>query len=296
MSFFNKKKILVTHNGTFHADDIFATAMLTILLDGEVKVIRTRDEEIIKTADFVYDIGSLYDPSRNRFDHHQTGGAGARPNGIEYAACGLVWKTYGEEICGSREVAQRIDQKLVQAIDANDNGMTLFDVKGEVGPYTIQDMFYAFRPSWKEPEDYDEAFMNMVDIAIGILDREIIRTRDILEAEASVIAAYEQAADKRIILLDKNYPWGEMVMQFPEPLYVVFQKAGTWRAEAVRKEKFSMDTRHPFPSAWAGLRDESLAEVTGVPDAIFCHRGLFLVVAKSKEGVLTLATKALEAN
>ncbi|MEI6660343.1 MAG: MYG1 family protein [bacterium] len=293
MSIFKKKKILVTHSGTFHADDIFATAMLTIMLDGNVKVIRTRDESIMKTADFLYDEGGVYDPSKNRFDHHQSGGAGARENGIQYAACGLVWKTYGEKICGGAEIAKKIDERLVQAIDANDNGMSLFDVKGEVGPYTLQDMFYSFRPSWKEPEEYDDAFMDLVDIAIGILDREIIRTRDMLEAESRVKADYENSTDKRIIILDQNYPWGEFLMQFPEPIYAVYLKAGLWRAEGVRKEKFSVDIRHNFPNAWGGLRDEELAKVTGVPDAVFCHRGLFLAVAKSKEGVLKLAETAL---
>jgi uncharacterized UPF0160 family protein len=96
MSFFNKKKILVTHNATFHADDIFATATLSLLLGGKVKVIRTRDEEIIRTGDYVYDVGGEYDASINRFDHHQKGGAGKRENGIPYAAFGLLWKTYGE--------------------------------------------------------------------------------------------------------------------------------------------------------------------------------------------------------
>jgi uncharacterized UPF0160 family protein len=293
MSFFTKKKILLTHSGTFHADDIFATAMLTILLDGKVKIVRSRDNALLESADYVYDVGGVYDPARNRFDHHQPGGAGARENGIQYAACGLVWKTYGEKICGSLEVAKRIDERLVQAIDANDNGMSLFNVVGDAGPYTIQDMFYSFRPSWKESENYDEAFMDLVEIAINVLHREVTRTRDMLEAEIKVKVDYEKAVDKRIIILEQNYPWGEFLMQFPEPIYAVFFKAGLWRAEGVRKEKFNVAIRHDFPSTWGGLRDGALAEVTGVPDAVFCHRGLFLAVAKSKEGVLKLAEMAL---
>src|ERR1035437_8037366 len=95
-----QKKILVTHNGIFHADDIFATATLSLLLDGHIKVTRTRDENLIKSADYVYDVGGIYDPALNRFDHHQVGGAGKRDNGIPYAAFGLVWMQYGETVCG----------------------------------------------------------------------------------------------------------------------------------------------------------------------------------------------------
>ncbi|PIZ87309.1 hypothetical protein COX93_01400, partial [Candidatus Nomurabacteria bacterium CG_4_10_14_0_2_um_filter_30_12] len=55
----NKIK-LITHNGSFHSDDIFATATLSLLLEkrGEsFEIIRTRDEEIIKNGDYIFDVG-----------------------------------------------------------------------------------------------------------------------------------------------------------------------------------------------------------------------------------------------
>ena len=293
MSLFKKNKILVTHDSTFHADDLFSTATLSILNNGNIKVFRTRDPEIMKKGDYVYDVGGIYDPSINRFDHHQKGGAGLRPNGIPYASFGLVWKTYGEKICGSKEVANMIDEKLVQSIDANDNGINLFDIKGDVSPYTIQDLLFCYRPSWKEKQDYDKAFMELVPIAVKIISREIIKTRDSLEASNIVNKAYEKAEDKRIVILDGHYPWGEILYQHKEVIYVVSVKSGLWRVEAVRKEKYGFETRKPFPESWAGKRDDDLAEITGVKDATFCHNGRFLAVAKSKEGAMELAQKAL---
>ena len=58
----NKKTVkkLITHNGTFHADDVFACVTLSLMLEknGEkFKIIRTRDEKIIKGGDYVFDIG-----------------------------------------------------------------------------------------------------------------------------------------------------------------------------------------------------------------------------------------------
>jgi uncharacterized UPF0160 family protein len=293
MSLFKKKKICVTHNSTFHADDLFATATLSILNKGNIKVIRTRDLKIIKNADYVYDVGGIYDSSINRFDHHQKGGAGIRKNGIPYASFGLVWKTYGEEICGSKEVSDKIEEKLVESIDANDNGINLFDLKGEVPPYTIQDLLFCFRPSWKEEPGYDKVFMELVPIAVKIISREIIRTRDEFEANNIVNKAYEESKDKRIIVLDGHYPWGDVLDQYKEVLYVVSVKSGLWRVEAVRKEKYNFETRKPFPEIWAGKRDRELVEVTGVSDATFCHNGRFLAVALSKEGAIELARKAL---
>ena len=297
MSFFKnilkQKKILVTHNGTFHADDLFATATLSIAFNDNVKIIRTRDAKLIESADVVYDVSGIYDPKIDRFDHHQKGGAGQRESGIPYSSFGLVWRKYGEQICGSKEVASKIDERLVQSIDANDNGINLFNIVGSVAPYTIQDMLFSFRPSWKEEQDYDSSFKNLIPLVEKIIIREIVKTKDAIDAQSIVRKAYENALDKRVIIFDGSYPWFETINEYAEPLYVISKKGDTWRAEAVRKEKHNFENRKPFPEAWAGKRDAEMAEATGVSDAVFCHNGRFLIVAKSKEGILTLVEKAL---
>ncbi len=296
MSLFKKilqqKKILITHNGTFHADEIFSTAVLSILLESNIKVIRTRDENIIKTGDYIYDVGGEYDPSRNRFDHHQPGGAGKRENGVPYAAFGLVWKAYGEKICGSKEVADKIDQGLVQAIDSDDNGIDLYKSIGDVAPYLLVNAINAFRPSWKE-EESDEPFFELVSFFKKFLLRKIKKAKDALEAESFIMQAYEEAPDKRLVILSDSYPWRHLFIEYPEPLYVIIPKAGKWNVYCVQKEEKSFENRKSLPGTWAGLRDEELRKVTGVADAIFCHNNLFLAIAKSKEGAVKLAQKAL---
>jgi uncharacterized UPF0160 family protein len=296
MSLFNKKKILVTHNDRFHTDDIFATATLSILLNSNIKVIRTRDKEWFQKGDYVYDVGGEYDPSRNRFDHHQKGGAGARENGVPYAAFGLVWKTYGEKICESKEIAEKIDQEWIQSIDVHDNGVDIFDLKNKkVAPVTIENIFGLSRPTWKEDQDYDTPFNKLVEFAKEILIRKITKVRDEFEAESFIELAYTGSQDKRIIMLDRNYPWGDYLMKYSEPLYVIFPRKSnnTWMIGCVRKEKKSFENRKSLPESWAGLRDQDLANVSGVPDAVFCHNGRWLAVAKSKEGAIALAQKAL---
>lgn len=292
----NKK--IVTHNGTFHADDLFASAVLSILLEkkGEnFEIVRTRDIDIINSADYVFDVGGIYDPEKNRFDHHQTGGAGTHADGIPYAAFGLVWKKFGEEICESKEISERLEKKIVEAIDANDNGINLYETKGEITPFTIQDILFSFRPTWQETEDYDIPFFELLPFVKKILLREIKRMKDVIVAEDFVEKSYDQAVDKRLIILDGHYPWGEVMQKYIEPLYVISVKADLWRVECVRKDKFSFENRKNLPKEWAGKR-EDLAEITGVDDAIFCHNGLFLAVAKSKEGAIKLAELALQNN
>ena len=50
-----------------------------------------------------------------------------------------------------------------------------------------------------------------------------------------------------------------------------------------------------FPTQeWAGLRDAKIQEATGVADAVFVHAARFCGAARSREGALKMAGKALE--
>jgi uncharacterized UPF0160 family protein len=295
----NKLRI-VTHNGDFHADDVFALAMLHIVFekDSEIEVLRTRDEKEFTSADFLVDVGGIYDESKNRFDHHQTGGGGTRENGIPYASAGLVWKKYGEQICGDREVAKAVEERLILPIDANDNGVNIYDsVVGNFFPYTIQDALYIFRATWKEDfASNDQRFLEMVSVAKKILEREVLITQHFKEAEALIEKDYALAEDKRLIVLSGKYPWFKVLMKYPEPLFVVAKDTinDTWGLKAVGTDKQVFKNRKNLPESWAGKIGKELADVTGVPDALFCHNKLFLAVAKSKEGALALAKIALE--
>ena len=304
------KKKLITHNGSFHADDIFAAAALILYLEKKNEafsvqggpasgweIIRTRDEEIIKTGDYVFDVGGIYDEATNRFDHHQAEGAGQNPHGIEYSSLGLVWKKFGSEIAGGDKPAKVVEKRLCAPIDAWDNGQDLVKSAHEVGPYYLQSVFNAMLPTWKEQtEDIDEIFLKCVKLARTVLAREIIQAQDMAEAEEAIISAYQNSADQRIIILEKNYPFEYVLVNYPEPLFVVYpRKTGdSWGAKAVRKDFKSFESRKKFPSDWAGLRDAELAKISGVPDAMFCHRALFTAVAKSREGAIALAKQALQ--
>lgn len=295
-----KIKKLITHDGPFHTDDIFAAATLSILFErqGETfEIIRTRDPQIIKAGDYVFDVGGIYDAELNRFDHHQIGGAGKRENSIEYSSFGLVWKKFGLEVSQSEDVYNILDEHLVSAIDADDNGFNLFEKKYETSPFLIQDFFKLLRPTWRESSlDYDKNFLEAVNIAKIVLARSIAHGKDKVLARQLLAKAYEEAENKKIIVLDNYYPFGEVFDKLPEPLFVIFPKEdkSNWVVKAVDKEGVDFKNRKDLPKSWSGLTDQALVKVTGVSDAIFCHRGLFIAVAKSKEGAIKLAQIAIE--
>lgn len=293
---------IITHSGNFHPDEVFAIATLRIIFGNDVEIIRTRDVKIIEgksAEDIVLDVGFKYIPEENRFDHHQEGGAGKRENAIPYASFGLVWKHFGEKVAGSKRAADTIEEKLVLAIDAMDNGIDTFQKANKhFKPYLIEAALISFLPTWQEKDmDIDGAFMNAVALAQVILKREVAKAKAFIDGEQEVEKAYQSAEDKRLIILDNNYSWRDVLVKYPEPLFVVMNdgKQTTWAVSAIRKDGVSFQSRKLFPERWAGKSGSALAEVTGVSDANFCHNGRFIVVANSRAGALKLAQMAVDA-
>ncbi len=295
MRLFSNKKLLVTHNGSFHADDVFAAATL-LLVYPDAKIMRTRDPIIIKKGDIVFDVGREYDPSKGRFDHHQEGGAGKRENGIPFAAFGLVWKTYGEKL-SVPDAAAAIDKKLVSFIDAGDNGVDLFEFKTTVGNFGISDIIGGFNRQDVSEEEIYKIFLKVVSLAQDVIRNEIHGAEEFIEAKKVIEETYQKMSDKRLLVLDKEINkviLNAILPQFPEVLFVVQPyDNNTFALRAARKNPGSFENRKNLPSAWAGKVHEELQKITGVSDALFCHNSLFVAIAKTKEGTLRLAELAL---
>jgi len=296
----NKPKI-ITHSGGFHTDDVFAVATLKIIL-GEVEIVRTREEEIINGGDYVVDVGNIYNAEEYRFDHHQRDGAGNRENGIPYAAFGLVWKHFGLQVSGSEEIATSLDKKLVQPIDAGDNGLDIStpQIDGLL-PYSVGNIVSLFKPTWKEAvNESDNKFLEAVLWAEKVINREVVVERDLIEARKVVIDRYNNADDKSLIVFNESEDLGRILISstlanFKDTKYFVFpnREAGYWQVVAVNNDGNTYEIRNPFPDEWRGLRGPDLEKVTSVPGSIFCHRTGFMCVVQSREGALNLAKLAL---
>lgn len=299
-------KKIITHSGKFHADDVFAVATLMLAFpDEEFEIVRTRDKEIIASGDVVVDVGGEHD-GKKFFDHHQVGGAGFRENGLPYASFGLVWKEFGSSVCGGDFFVQKqMDDGLVAALDAHDNGVKIYDELYPVSPFDIASYVNAFNPTWLEDDEWKDRseeerlaiFKKLVIWAKELILRTIKRHKDKNTAYTMVKEAYENSLDKRIIVLSKYLPAEDALGEFPEPCFVIYPQVDgkAWAAKTVHKEKNSFESRVPFPAAWGGKMDRELQSITGVKDAVFCHNKGFLATAKSREGAIALAKLALDA-
>jgi uncharacterized UPF0160 family protein len=303
INLFKKTKTLVTHNGGFHADDVFACAILEIYLESigqSFEIIRTRDMALIEKGEYVFDVGGIYNENKNRFDHHQKGRAGMRDNGIYYAACGLVWYKFGEVVAGSFEVANYLDKKVFQALDAVDNGQNISkSIFPEVYPYSISSVVSSFNLSRSEDGlNEDKNFKKAVLLAKDIIKREIIQAKDYIDAQKDISKVYSESEDKRLIILSEPYNRSEILRILTaqkEPIYFIYPRSQNngWKVECVRTDFDSFESRKPLPQSWAALSGQDFVKVSGVADATFCHDGRFLAQAKSLDGAITLAKKAL---
>ncbi len=286
-------KTIATHNGNFHADDVFSVAALKSIFPTH-KVLRTRDLAVIAKADIVIDVGGEYDADNDRFDHHQRGGAGARENGIPYSSFGLVWQKYGLAICnGNQEVTHAIDSDLVSVIDAIDCGY----IEGTSSGVSLSHTISMFNPTWQEASDFDDCFDEAVAFASKILARFIAKAVGGISATEIVAKAIDNAKDPRVIVLEKYVPWKRTVHKLStQALYMVYpSQTGQWRIQTVPVEPGSFEDRKPLPQQWAGLSEQALQEVTGLDDAMFCHNGLFIAGSTSFESTMKMAAMALAA-
>lgn len=291
---------VATHDGSFHADDVFAVAALR-LRDPGLTIVRSRDAAVLGACDVRVDVGSRADPATEDFDHHQRGGAGVRENGIPYASFGLVWREHGAGLCGGEErIAADVDRHLVQGIDAIDVGVALTSsLVDDVRPMTVSDMVAGLNPAWDEPSGpaiLAARFEQAVGIAERIIERQIAAAGASARAAELVREAIARAEDPRVIELERRVPWFEPVVAgAPDALYVLYPKSDGWGLQAVPRELGSFANRKDLPAAWAGLDGPALAAVTGVPDATFCHAARFIAAARTREGAAELVRQAVAA-
>ena len=83
----------------------------------DLKLIRTRDQNIIDEATIVVDVGSIYDPQKLRFDHHQREFLEFfdENHKIKLSSAGLIYKHFGRELISNR-FSLKLDDQCVEIL------------------------------------------------------------------------------------------------------------------------------------------------------------------------------------
>jgi uncharacterized UPF0160 family protein len=316
---------LYTHDGQFHADEVFATAMFSIISD-DLNIVRGSDTDIPQdTVNWI-----IYDIGGGALDHHSVENKernGTHPGtDVPYAACGLVWKKYYQEVLEALDcpesymvtVFRRIENSLVIGIDAVDNGydpvldavsgLNLDDaVKSDIVQraktgMSVSQIIKDFNPPWNSSMDPFDAFMDAVSFAKDILLNRIDSIISSLDGRDYVMQCIYYSGE-HMMIMDEFAPWEGVIYSRSSydpkahDIWFVISPAlrGGWNVQCVLLDSDDRSSyRHALPSEWYGLRYEELQKVSGVETAVFCHPSGFLAGAGTKSDAVRMARIAME--
>ena len=280
----------ITHSGTMHADEVFATAFLDLYLD-DVRVFRTNKVENVSSDVLVYDIG------RGKYDHHQID-AEKRDNGITYSSLGLLWKEFGKDFLKKynfsniEEVFNGIDKDLIEGIDADDNGF-FPKVEANYKVKNLPSIIKMFNPSFDSGENEKDQFIKAVKLAKTIFEEEVIYVNGKVISDKKVTDIINNSdVSKGYLYLEEYIPFEDAIFSHPlgdKILFVAYpSNRGGYAIKTVSKNSGDRTSRKLFPEEWAGLQGKELEEVSGITGLNFCHTGRFIVNCSSFEAMTSV--------
>ncbi len=287
----------ITHNGTMHADEVFATAFLSLYF-GNFKVARVSEvPKDISTNTIIYDIG------KGKFDHHQTD-ARIRDNGIKYSSFGLLFEEYGLnylkklKLKNTKTIYNYLVKDFIEAIDAIDNGI-FPEIKSIYKIKTVSDVIKIFNPSYGSNDNEDEQFIKAVSLAESILTEELKNVIGKVEAGAKVKKLLNKTKGS-ILILDEYLPYEETVLTSLSGKKIKFaiypSNRGGYGIKTIPISTTDKTSRVYFPKEWGGLTNDDLEKVTGVKGSLFCHTNRFLMTASDLNTAIKLAEIAINTN
>lgn len=290
-----KQAKYITHSGTMHADEVFATAFLDLYRHDVIlmRVPHIEEDKIRKDA-IVYDIG------RGKYDHHQED-AEVRENGIKYSSFGLLFREYGKDYLKSIKIEDiddvyiGIEKELIEGIDAIDNGQ-FPEITATYKVKTISDMIKLFNPSYGSNETEREQFIKAVSLAKMIFQETVCNVVGKVKAKKIVLEKIKNA-DKDYLELEEYLPFEETILKCEEANHILFvmypSNRGGYGIKTIKKSSEDKTDRLSFPESWAGLDKEELERVSGIKDISFCHSNRFLVTCNTKEAAYQVLDKVI---
>ncbi len=315
--------LIATHDGTFHADETTACAILTYLNENAT-ILRSRDPKVLEEGDLIIDVSNQND--EKHFDHHSKDFTLCRDNGVKYATAGLMWLHYGKAFLKKLKDDEnlsyvsdllidkaflRLDNEIMVMVDLNDNGQLttytehLAHATNDNEENIVQTLneFYLSSPDLP----YLVAMMNIPNVSSEEQDKNFLKTvkiiKTLLIAAAMNALNTEYGIEKvincysggELLIMHEKLPWTSAVLNneslFKDCLLAVYpDRNGRWRVQSLPVSKAKrFENRLSAPLAFRGLNDEELDRVTGLKNTTFVHKSGFTGGAKTFEDNLSLA-------
>lgn len=277
---------LVTHNGQFHADEVFASAIIKYFF-GDVHIIRTRNENLLDEFKknekvFVIDVGSEYSPTQRNFDHHQDLSLSS--------SAGLIWNYYAYNNLRPN-IVDRVYNDIIKSIDWIDTNK--YDVFSKLDTFTnsfpekfrfpgISKTISLFNRDSNNDNVQLTQFLKAVDFSTEILHNAI---------------NYYTEIEKDDISWKNRFIYNNFA-------YIFNIKCDSWyekRNEDLEQINYSVQPRgigfglktidsknYPLPTY------EEVVNILSIQDIIFVHKARFLIVVENMSAIYRILDYMLE--
>lgn len=259
-------KKAVTHNGVFHADEVFAIALLC-KFDNVSSITRTRDSlEIEKACKdehiIVVDCGNDYNPLMMNFDHHQDLNLPASNVLVLHALkASILDDVYADKLC----------KKLFLAIsdydvNRNDIHSQWSDFNKGKNLMNVSNIIAGFNRNPSDEKLQMKQFEKAVRYAMSIIDNISYQIEQELMAEE--IYAKKEVLFDCVTIFNEFCPiWKEK----DEFIFAIMPNPQGWALMSKDSSKY------PLPE----FKHE---------DLIFQHKGKFIAIFKTKEAAIECAS------
>ena len=242
-----------THGGVFHADDVFATALLK-MLNPDIQIERGFTPPQDDGETIVYDIG------HGKYDHHQQDSEiRDDEERTPYSSVGLIWREFGMNLCVDEKVWEIVDAQLIKDIDYTDN-------TGVQNPmsFTIKCM---------NGDNPEKDFESAVDFATKVLSLILKKTTDNFKEEERINYLAESAKGG-VLVLDEYMPMGGLGMNAKVGVVVYPSQRGGYNVHCIRHDETAGINNVAFPAELGGAEIDRLKLFD--PSLTFVHKGLFI--------------------
>ena len=282
-------KTIITHDGVFHADEVFATALIKLVAkennnENKIQIIRTRNPKILQEH-LALETSIVIDVGNSEYDHHQELKYNTI-NGeqIPMSSFGLVHKKFLELnlISFDKDL-----QSLVTEIDKADNG---------VAPSTVSTLIRTFTPNWNNTNDtaMDDAFKKAVKFAKVILENMLEKTKynffaeEIIKDEIQNLKKQNEFKTKNkkrnYLILESFIPFQETIIKYNETVseedkikFVINKNKNKYNLHTIKKSLGSFENQ-------VDLISLDMAKELGI-NVDFIHNNKFFAVANSVEAL-----------
>jgi len=255
---------VITHDTSFHADEVIAVALLKYI-GYNVDLVRTRNPQVLATsiADpsvAVLDVGGEHNPLMFNFDHHQ--------DMTLQSAAGLIYENFKNRICPPE--AQPFFEKFIGSIDAMDtNRDNIFELMNALpsGFRNTSSLIGRFNRDVTNATEQFAQFEKALDFATVIIENEIYAALKKAKSEADY-AGRTVLANNVAVFDEYSTVWKSK----KEHVFVVLPHANGWQIQTI-------DTT-------VATVPESISESKGF---IFRHGSGFMAVVKDKDVAVSFA-------